>query len=99
MLLVVLPAGGEQILRPLDAVDDPGVQLGSQLELAPSEATRELVKEGFTVLAYTSDDPRSAVRIKEAGAASVMPAKIDLVSADMSPWKYTSAGSSTDDAM
>jgi thiazole synthase len=32
------------------------------------------VKEGFTVLAYTSDDPRSAVRIKEAGAASVMPA-------------------------
>src|SRR3982751_2146155 len=27
-----------------------------------------------TVLAYTSDDPRSAVRIKEAGAASVMPA-------------------------
>ena len=38
------------------------------------EATRELVKEGFTVLAYTSDDPRAAVRIKEAGAASVMPA-------------------------
>jgi thiazole synthase len=38
------------------------------------EATKELVKEGFTVLAYTSDDPRSAVRIKEAGAASVMPA-------------------------
>jgi thiazole synthase len=38
------------------------------------EATRELVKEGFTVLAYSSDDPRSAVRIKEAGAASVMPA-------------------------
>src|SRR5687767_2215616 len=38
------------------------------------EATRELVKEGFTVLAYTSDDPRSAVRIKEAGAAAVMPA-------------------------
>lgn len=38
------------------------------------EATRELVREGFTVLAYSSDDPRSAVRIKEAGAASVMPA-------------------------
>ncbi|MBC7783158.1 MAG: thiazole synthase [Burkholderiales bacterium] len=38
------------------------------------EATKELVKEGFTVLAYTSDDPRSAIRIKEAGAASVMPA-------------------------
>lgn len=42
--------------------------------LGTLEATRELVKEGFTVLAYTSDDPRSAVRLKEAGAAAVMPA-------------------------
>ncbi len=53
--------------------------LGDKKTLLPDpvgtiEATRELVKEGFTVLAYTSDDPRSAVRIKEAGAASVMPA-------------------------
>ena len=38
------------------------------------EACRELVKEGFTVLAYTSDDPIAALRLKEAGAASVMPA-------------------------
>ena len=53
--------------------------LGDKKTLLPDpvgtpEATRELFKEGFTVLAYTSDDPRSAVRIKEAGAASVMPA-------------------------
>src|SRR5215211_7059576 len=53
--------------------------LGDKKTLLPDpvgtiEATRELVKEGFTVLAYSSDDPRSAVRIKEAGAASVMPA-------------------------
>ncbi|HEV7300614.1 MAG TPA: thiazole synthase [Tepidisphaeraceae bacterium] len=53
--------------------------LGDKKTLLPDpvgtiEATRELVKEGFTVLAYTSDDPRSAVHIKEAGAASVMPA-------------------------
>jgi thiazole synthase len=53
--------------------------LGDKKTLLPDpqgtiEATVELVKEGFTVLAYTSDDPRSAVRIKEAGAASVMPA-------------------------
>jgi len=53
--------------------------LGDKKTLLPDpvgtlEATRELVKEGFTVLAYTSDDPRSAIRIKEAGAASVMPA-------------------------
>ena len=53
--------------------------LGDKKTLLPDpvgtiEATKELIKEGFTVLAYTSDDPRSAVRIKEAGAASVMPA-------------------------
>jgi len=38
------------------------------------EATRELVRDGFTVLVYTSDDPRLAVRLAELGAASVMPA-------------------------
>src|SRR5476649_610246 len=53
--------------------------LGDKKTLLPDpvgtiEATRELVKEGFTVLAYSSDDPRAAVRIKEAGAACVMPA-------------------------
>src|ERR1700675_1100442 len=53
--------------------------LGDKKTLLPDpigtlEATRELVKEGFTVLAYSSDDPRSAVRIKEAGAAAGMPA-------------------------
>src|SRR6201999_4210275 len=47
--------------------------LGDKKTLLPDpvgtiEATRELVKEGFTVLAYSSDDPRAAVRIKEAGA-------------------------------
>lgn len=53
--------------------------LGDRKTLLPDptgtvEATRELVKDGFTVLAYTSDDPIAALRIKEAGAASVMPA-------------------------
>ena len=38
------------------------------------KATEQLVKEGFTVLVYTSDDPILARRLKEAGAASVMPA-------------------------
>jgi thiazole synthase len=32
------------------------------------------VKDGFTVLVYTSDDPVLAKRLKEMGAASVMPA-------------------------
>jgi thiazole synthase len=53
--------------------------LGDKKTLLPDpvgslEATKELVKEGFTVLCYTSDDPISARRLKEAGAASVMPA-------------------------
>jgi thiazole synthase len=38
------------------------------------KATEVLVKEGFTVLVYTTDDPILAKRLKEAGAASVMPA-------------------------
>jgi thiazole synthase len=42
--------------------------------VASLEATRFLVKEGFTVLAYTSDDPVTARRLEEAGATSVMPA-------------------------
>lgn len=53
--------------------------LGDKKTLLPDpsgtiEATRELVKDGFEVLAYSSDDPIAAVRIKEAGATSVMPA-------------------------
>jgi thiazole synthase len=42
--------------------------------VATLEATRILVKENFQVLCYTSDDPIMARRLKEAGAASVMPA-------------------------
>ena len=42
--------------------------------VATLEATRVLVKEGFQVLCYTSDDPIMARRLKEAGATSVMPA-------------------------
>ena len=42
--------------------------------IATLEATRLLVADGFQVLVYTSDDPVMARRLKEAGAASVMPA-------------------------
>ncbi|MDR3621658.1 MAG: sulfur carrier protein ThiS [Paludisphaera borealis] len=42
--------------------------------VATLDATRVLVAEGFQVLCYTSDDPIMARRLKEAGAASVMPA-------------------------
>jgi thiazole synthase len=42
--------------------------------LATLQATEKLVAEGFQVLVYTSDDPVMARRLKQAGAASVMPA-------------------------
>lgn len=53
--------------------------LGDKKTLLPDpagtlEATRTLVKEGLQVMAYTSDDPIAALRLKEAGAACVMPA-------------------------
>ena len=38
------------------------------------EAARTLVKEGFTVLCYTSDDPILAKKLEEIGCAAVMPA-------------------------
>ena len=37
------------------------------------EATRVLVKDGFVVLPYTSDDPIACRKLEEAGAAAVMP--------------------------
>ena len=37
------------------------------------QATRVLVKEGFTVLPYTNDDLVVARRLRDAGAAAVMP--------------------------
>lgn len=40
---------------------------------ATLEATRVLVKEGFTVLPYTTDDVIFAKRLVDAGAAAVMP--------------------------
>jgi thiazole synthase len=53
--------------------------LGDEKTLLPDplgtlEATKTLVKEGFTCLVYTSDDPIMARRLQDAGATSVMPA-------------------------
>jgi len=42
--------------------------------IATLRATEQLVAEGFAVLCYATDDPMTARRLKEAGAASVMPA-------------------------
>lgn len=69
----------------LEQLGNPGASwvklevLGDKKTLLPDpvgtiEATRTLVAAGFDVLAYTSDDPICAQRIKDAGAACVMPA-------------------------
>jgi thiazole synthase len=69
----------------LTNLDNPGAKwvklecLADKKTLLPDpvgtlQATEQLVKEGFTVLVYTSDDPVLAKRLKELGAASVMPA-------------------------
>jgi thiazole synthase len=52
--------------------------IGDQKTLFPDvqatiEATRTLVKEGFTVLPYTSDDIVVAKRLIDAGASAIMP--------------------------
>ncbi len=73
---------GREILLGLE---NPGASwvklevLGDKKTLLPDpvatlEATRQLVADGFEVLCYTSDDPISARRLKDAGATSVMPA-------------------------
>lgn len=73
---------GREILLGLE---NPGADwvkievLGDKKTLLPDpfgtlQATEQLVAEGFKVLCYTTDDPITARRLKEAGAASVMPA-------------------------
>jgi len=73
---------GREILLGLE---NPGADwvklevLGDKKTLLPDPvatlaATEKLVAEGFAVLCYTTDDPVTAKRLKEAGAASVMPA-------------------------
>jgi thiazole synthase len=73
---------GREILRGLE---NPGADwvklevLGDAKTLLPDPiatlaATEKLVAEGFSVLCYTTDDPVCAKRLKEAGAAAVMPA-------------------------
>ncbi len=73
---------GREILLGLE---NPGADwvklevLGDKKTLLPDpvptlEATQKLVADGFQVLCYTTDDPITARRLKEAGATSVMPA-------------------------
>lgn len=52
--------------------------IGDQKTLFPDneallDAARVLVKEGFTVLPYTNDDPIMAKKLSDAGCAAIMP--------------------------
>ena len=69
----------------LEGLENPGADwvklevLGDKKTLLPDpvatlQATEQLVADGFQVLCYTTDDPITARRLKEAGATSVMPA-------------------------
>lgn len=55
----------------LEVIGDPKTLLPDVV--ATIEATRELAREGFAVMAYTSDDPVVAQKLQDAGAAAVMP--------------------------
>ncbi|HEV2780737.1 MAG TPA: thiazole synthase [Actinophytocola sp.] len=55
----------------LEVIADDRTLLPDPVELL--DAARTLVSDGFTVLAYTNDDPVLALRLEEAGCAAVMP--------------------------
>ncbi len=55
----------------LEVIGDPRTLFPDVVGLV--EAARVLVKEGFTVLPYTNDDPVTARRLEEAGCAAIMP--------------------------
>lgn len=67
--------------------------LGDERTLLPDPvetlaAAKTLVQEGFTVLAYTSDDPIAARRLEQVGVTSVMPAGSPIGSGQgvLNPW-------------
>lgn len=55
----------------LEVIADEQTLLPDAVELV--EATEALVARGFTVFAYTNDDPVLALRLEHLGAAAVMP--------------------------
>jgi thiazole synthase len=63
-------ATGKDLVK-LEVLGDPKTLMPDTVALL--EATEILVKEGFTVMPYTNDDPIMARRLEAAGAACVMP--------------------------
>jgi thiazole synthase len=83
----------------LEGIENPGAAwvklevLGDTKTLLPDpmgtlEALKVLKAEDFTVLCYTNDDPIMAMRLKDAGADSVMPAGSPIGSGQgvLNPW-------------
>lgn len=64
-------AAGLSNLVKLEVIGDERTLMPDNIALL--EATKELVKEGFIVMPYTTDDPIMAKRLEDAGAACVMP--------------------------
>lgn len=63
-------AGGWTLVK-LEVIGDQKILYPDMLETI--RATETLVKEGFDVMAYTTDDPVAVRHVEEAGAAAVMP--------------------------
>jgi thiazole synthase len=63
-------AGGWKLVK-LEVLADQKTLYPDMLETL--EATKVLVKEGFDVMVYCSDDPVYARRIEDAGACAIMP--------------------------
>ena len=64
-------AAGLSDLVKLEVIGDEKTLMPDVLGLL--HATEQLVKEGFTVMPYTNDDPVMAKRLENAGAACIMP--------------------------
>lgn len=63
-------AGGWTLVK-LEVLADPKTLFPDVIETI--KATEVLVKEGFDVMVYTTDDPVVARRLEDAGAAAIMP--------------------------
>jgi thiazole synthase len=64
-------AACETSLIKLEVIGDPKTLMPDNLGLL--KATEILVKDGFTVMPYSTDDPVLAKKLQEAGASCVMP--------------------------
>lgn len=69
-LLLAREIGGWNLVK-LEVIGDANTLYPDPFETL--DATKQLVKEGFEVMVYTNDDPLTAKKLEEAGAAAIMP--------------------------